>query len=93
MTTLRAPQRWLPEGSDLAPTNARKLSMPFGGGPRICPGRFLALLEIKLAAAMLLRHFDIQTIDTPDGAPPVEHMALTMVPVGLRMRLKRRRMA
>ena len=87
------PQRWLPEGSDLAPTNARKLSMPFGGGPRICPGRFLALLEIKLAAAMLLRHFDIQAIDTPDGAPPVEHMALTMVPMGLRMRLKRRRMA
>jgi cytochrome P450 len=84
------PQRWLPEGSDLAPAHARKLSMPFGSGPRICPGRFLALLEIKLAAAMLLSQFDILSIGTPDGTPPEEHMALTMVPLGLQMRLQPR---
>jgi cytochrome P450 len=84
------PQRWLPEGSDLAPAHARKLSMPFGSGPRICPGRFLALLEIKLAAAMLLRQFDILSIGTPEGTPPQEHMALTMVPLGLQMRLQPR---
>jgi cytochrome P450 len=84
------PQRWLPEGSDLTPAHARKLSMPFGSGPRICPGRFLALLEIKLAAAMLLSQFDILSIGTPDGTPPEEHMALTMVPLGLQMRLQPR---
>jgi len=70
--------------------HARKLSMPFGSGPRICPGRFLALLEIKLAAAMLLRQFDILSIGTPEGTPPEEHMALTMVPLGLQMRLQPR---
>lgn len=84
------PQRWLPEGRDLAPAHARKLSMPFGSGPRICPGRFLALLEIKLAAAMLLSQFDILSIGTPEGTPPEEHMALTMVPLGLQMRLQPR---
>jgi len=84
------PERWLPEGAALAPAHAKRVSMPFGGGPRICPGRFLALLEIKLAAAMLLRHFDILGIDTPDGLPPPEHMALTMVPLGLSLRLRER---
>lgn len=84
------PERWLPEGSALAPAHAKRVSMPFGGGPRICPGRFLALLEIKLAAAMLLRHFDILGIDTPDGLPPPEHLALTMVPLGLSLRLRER---
>lgn len=87
------PERWLPEGSALAPAHAKRVSMPFGGGPRICPGRFLALLEIKLAAAMLLRHFDIVGIDTPDGLPPPEHLALTMVPLGLSMRLRERERA
>jgi cytochrome P450 len=87
------PQRWLSEQSELAPPHAKRVSMPFGGGPRICPGRFLALLEIKLAAAMILRHFDIIGVDTPDGRPPREHMALTMVPVGLSLRLRERQPA
>jgi len=84
------PERWLPEAEHLAPASAKRVSMPFGAGPRICPGRFLAILEIKLAAAMLLQTFDIVSVSTPDGRPAQEHMALTMVPVGLRMRLRPR---
>jgi cytochrome P450 len=64
--------------------------MPFGAGPRICPGRYLALLEIKMAMAMLLAHFDILDVSTPDGSEPAEQMAFTMMPVGLRMRLRER---
>jgi cytochrome P450 len=64
--------------------------MPFGSGPRMCPGRYLALLEMKMAMAVLLQHFDITSVDTPDGAPPPEVMSFTMTPVGLRMRLARR---
>jgi len=84
------PERWLDEATQLAPHHAKRVSMPFGAGPRICPGRYLALLEIKLVAAMLLQHFDITSVDTPDGGEADEHMALTMVPVGLKMRLKLR---
>jgi cytochrome P450 len=87
------PERWMPEGQGLAPDHAKRVSMPFGAGPRICPGRYLALLEIKLVAAMLLRHFDIAALDTPDGGPAREHMDLSMVPVGLRMRLRPRQAA
>jgi len=84
------PERWLAEASPLAPSHAKRVSMPFGAGPRICPGRYLALLEIKLVAAMLLQSFDIVSVDTPDGGEAEEHMALTMVPVGLHMRLRAR---
>lgn len=64
--------------------------MPFGGGPRICPGRYLALLEIKMAMAMLLGQFDLKSVATSDERDPAEYLALTMAPVGLRMRVRER---
>ena len=66
----------------------KHVSMPFGAGVRTCPGRYLALLEIKIATAMLLASFDIAAIDTADGAEPEELSGFTMSPVGLRMRLR-----
>ena len=59
----------------------------------MCPGRYLALLEIKMAMAMLLQNFELLGVDTPDGGPAQELMSFTMVPVGLRIRLKRRQAA
>jgi cytochrome P450 len=85
------PGRWLEGGrpGDAA-SSAKRISMPFGAGPRICPGRYLALLEIKLAMAVLLAHFDIEKVDTADGQPPREVLQLAMGPAGLRMQLRRR---
>jgi cytochrome P450 len=82
------PARWL--GDARLAGAAKRLSMPFGAGPRICPGRYLALMEIKLACALLLRHFDITAVDTPDGQAPRELLQLAMGPVGLSMRLRAR---
>ena len=48
------------------------------------------LLEMKMAMATLLGRFDIEQVDTAHGQDPVEHMAFTMTPVGLRMRLRAR---
>lgn len=86
------PQRWLaaPGGPQQAASAAKRISMPFGAGPRICPGRYLALLEMKMAMAVLLQHFEIDRVDTADGRPPAEQLNFTMTPVGLRMRLRRR---
>jgi cytochrome P450 len=75
------PERWLDDAVD------RQISMPFGSGPRTCPGRYLALLEIKVAVAMLLGRFNIASVDTADGQEPQELMAFVMSPVGLRMQL------
>ena len=69
---------------------ARRISMPFGAGPRICPGRYLALLEMKLALATLLGQFDIADVRTPDGRAAQERLSFTMTPVGLALHLRLR---
>ena len=86
------PERWLAEGNgpQHSASHAKRVSMPFGAGPRVCPGRYLALLEMKMAMAMLLSRFDIVSVDTPDGQEAQEHMAFTMEPVGLTMKLRER---
>ena len=85
-----APQRWLKDAAQPLSSAARKSAMPFGSGPRMCPGRYLALLEMKLAMITLLSGFDIESVDTPDGQPALEKMAFTMNPVGLSMRVRER---
>ena len=85
------PERWLADGGPTqAASAAKRISMPFGAGPRICPGRYLALLEMKMAMATLLGHFEIASVSTPDGQEPRELLQLAMAPVGLSMRLRER---
>jgi cytochrome P450 len=86
------PARWLAgdAGPGTLANAAKRTSMPFGAGPRICPGRYLALLEMKMAMAVLLGRFDIVGVDTPDGGEAQERLAFTMQPVGLTMRLRER---
>ena len=85
------PERWLGDGGPAqAASSAKRVSMPFGAGPRVCPGRYLALLEMKLCIAMMLQRFEILGIDTPEGGPAREQLQFTMSPVGLRMRLRER---
>ncbi|MEO5845292.1 MAG: cytochrome P450 [Caldimonas sp.] len=86
--TAFAPERWLAATPD-APSarSTTRVSMPFGAGPRLCPGRYLALLEMKMAIAMLLGGFTIDRVGTRDGSPARELFAFAMGPVGLEMRL------
>jgi cytochrome P450 len=85
------PQRWLAHGRPEAMAGAAKrVSMPFGAGPRVCPGRYLAMLEMKLAMATLLSAFDIVAVDAPAGGEAAESMAFPMAPAGLRMQLRPR---
>src|SRR5471030_3566193 len=68
----------------------KRLTQPFGGGVRTCPGRYLALLEIKIAMAMLLSSFELDAVDGLDGGEAQELMGFVMSPVGLTMRLRPR---
>lgn len=83
------PERWIAGESAAASTqsSAKRVAMPFGAGPRVCPGRYLALLEMKLAMSMLLSSFEVTSVDTPDGQEAQEHMYFTMSPHGLTLRL------
>ncbi|MCY4229425.1 MAG: cytochrome P450 [Alphaproteobacteria bacterium] len=80
------PERWFPE-SQPSPHD-RRVFLPFGGGPRLCPGRALALLEIRAALTMLCRNFDLEPVIPASEVH--EHMAFTMMPAGLKARLRRR---
>ncbi len=80
------PERWLGEGAG----HGKRVASPFGGGPRMCPGRYLALIEMKMLLAMLLTRFDIESVSAPGGAEAAERMSFTMVPVHLEMRLRPR---
>jgi cytochrome P450 len=75
------PERWLDENGNGTPSTAgERIAMPFGAGPRICPGRNLALLEINMVTSMLFRNFEIADIRTEDGGPVEEWLAFTMSP-------------
>ena len=82
------PQRWLKSNeTDLAPHNTQAF-LPFGTGPRFCPGRNLALAEIKMALAMLCRNFDLTPTDP--SKPVEEKLAFAMLPMNLTVRFSRR---
>ena len=74
------PERWLAEPPS-RPTDVHKAFMPFGSGPRLCPGRSLALLEMKIALAMTCRNF---ALAKASPAQPVDELfAFTMMPMHL----------
>lgn len=76
------PERWLEEeGGD-------PKSLTFGAGPRFCPGRNLAFLEAKTALAMIARNFEVEL--NPSAGSVSEHFNFTMIPKGLRVRLRER---
>lgn len=80
----------LQAGNSTAAGSAKRVAMPFGAGPRTCPGRYLALSEMKMVAAMLLGAFEIADVSTADGTAVQERLAFTMSPVGLRLQLRTR---
>jgi cytochrome P450/nitrite reductase/ring-hydroxylating ferredoxin subunit len=79
-----SPERWLEPPA----THEPGAHIPFGSGPRICPGRTLALLEMKVLLAMLIQEFDLERVGTAQEVR--ESFSFTMSPVGLRVRLRRR---
>lgn len=81
------PERWLNYSHHENPYH-RKSFLPFGGGPRLCPGRSLALLEIRLAVSMICRHFDV--VSTEPNRTIEERFAFTMMPQDLMISLHAR---
>ncbi|WP_394822280.1 cytochrome P450 [Pendulispora albinea] len=80
------PERWLAQ-SDSIDAHDTSAYAPFGSGPRICPGRTLALLEMRVALAMIFRNFEIVRTSPRDIE---EVLKFTMNPRDLRVRLRRR---
>ena len=85
------PERWLQDKSAhkhaVGGDPGRKL-FPFGGGPRFCPGRYLAQAEIKVVMSMVAKNFTL-TLDK-DAAPVKELFTFTMTPSALPVHLEAR---
>jgi len=83
------PDRWLlsPEKRNLP--HDRRAFVPFGHGPRVCPGRGLALLQMRCVLAMLCRNFDLEPACRLEDVR--ECLEFTMFPVGLKVRFRPRR--
>lgn len=84
------PARWIDE-QQTGGAHDPSAHQPFGSGPRICPGRTLALLEMKLVLATLYQSFDVERVG--DAARVEEAFSFTMMPVGLKVRFRPRAIA
>ncbi len=82
------PERWLRTEAARGCPHDVTAFMPFGSGPRFCPGRNLALLEIRTVLAMFCRNFEVTLADPQ--RPVEELMAFTMMPKNLLVRLRKR---
>jgi cytochrome P450/nitrite reductase/ring-hydroxylating ferredoxin subunit len=75
------PERWLAGAT--GSIHHRTGFVPFGSGPRLCPGRSLALLEIKTAMSMVCRSFALS--EGVAAAEVGEAFVFTMMPTNLRV--------
>ncbi len=80
------PERW--QGDSIRPHDV-SACLPFGSGPRMCPGRSLAFLEMKTLLSMLYKNFDVDRVGAPADVSEL-YNGFTMAPKGLRVRLRSR---
>lgn len=82
------PERWLrgSGGSAAQRVHDSRAWVQFGAGPRVCPGRHLAAVEMRLVLSMLMKHFKVKL--AADPATIEEVTAFAMVPNRMPVRLE-----
>lgn len=67
------PERWLDEKTrkDLDRDN-----LIYGGGPRTCPGRYLAEMLVGKIVPTIFRHFDLEVVIPPEEEMPHYFMSM-----------------
>lgn len=76
------PYRWVNIADSVKKDHANRL-MPFGYGPRLCPGRQLSLVEMRLSIIGLVKRFRFER--SADSQPADEVIKFTIQPLGLRV--------
>lgn len=69
-------------------SEARATLMPFGVGPRFCPGRYLAMVKMRMVVSMTMRNFVVRLEQDPSTVR--EYLTVTLGPQALSLRLSRR---
>lgn len=81
------PERWL-RGQSQCPHHNPQVFTPFGSGPRFCPGRNLAMLEMKMILSMLIKNFKLSPKTKQSDIKEI--MAFTMMPSSFEITLEKR---
>ncbi|MBB3698869.1 cytochrome P450 [Flammeovirga yaeyamensis] len=86
------PERWLTEPSvnKVCPFSGHMkpdAAKPFGGGPRLCPGKYLAEVEFAVFLVTLMKNFELDFAQSEDKVE--EEFAFTMVPKNLHIVIKK----
>jgi cytochrome P450 len=76
------PSRWSRRSEGTA---SRQAFTQFGAGPRVCPGRSLAIREIRMVLSMLCRNFSIEFAGDPGNVREI--FSFTMKPSSVPLRL------
>lgn len=79
------PERWSSGHLKVQPHDSKAYAQ-FGAGPRVCPGRYLAGVEMRLVLSMLTRNFSME-LATSSGSIK-EIAAFTMMPNTMPVRLE-----
>jgi cytochrome P450 len=82
------PERWMHGGCPAHSAHNERAFVPFGGGPRFCPGYKLAMLEITSVLVMACKNFEVKMETSP--AYVHEILAFTMMPSDFTIRLIKR---
>ncbi|HET7868181.1 MAG TPA: cytochrome P450 [Burkholderiaceae bacterium] len=82
------PERWLRERNAQAGAHEPRAYLQFGAGPRVCPGRYLAGVEMRLVLSMLMRNFRLRL--AVDPAQIREVLAFTLMPSTMPVKLEPR---
>jgi cytochrome P450 len=77
------PYRWIRKGEHGA--HDVRAYLQFGAGPRVCPGRHLASVEMRLVLSMLMANFSMELATDPANIHEVQ--AFTMVPSTMPVKL------
>jgi cytochrome P450 len=78
------PERWS-SGHEVQPRDSKTYAQ-FGAGPRVCPGRYLAGVEMRLVLSMLSLNFSMELATSPGSIKEIA--AFTMMPNTMPVRLE-----
>jgi cytochrome P450 len=79
------PERWSSGHLEVQPHDSKTYAQ-FGAGPRVCPGRYLAQVEMRLVLSMLSRSFSMELAASPASIKEIS--SFVMMPNKMPVRLE-----
>jgi cytochrome P450 len=82
------PERWLHARDPARGAHEPRAYLQFGAGPRVCPGRHLAGVEMRAALSMLAANFEVKLAVDPSEIEEINDFTMrpSKMPINLSIR-------